>query len=158
MRKVFVMLPALFLIASAAPPPGFVPSGTQWFPIARTGYTDPLKLTGTVGAVRMHLLPHGGYFGPFGTIEAGPGGGRLNAGMKLGKHRFIPLWTVSTALSVMRTWGDPLGKVESGMTCLGVNVTGGAAMFHLSGGAYRILEGGSGDGDWLWTAGVSLGI
>jgi len=146
------------MVSLSAPPPGHVPSGTLWFPVARTGYADPLKLTGTLGAARQTLLSGGAYIGPFASVEAGPGGGRLDLGMTVGKYSSLPLWSIGSAFSMLRTWGDPLGDTESGLTCLGTNVSAGLTMLHLSGGVYRIVSGGSGKDSWLWSAGASMGI
>jgi len=157
MKYFLGLIYSLFLCVSAeaAPPPGFVPSGTQLFPCAMTRYSAPLKLSGMVGVTMMNLQPHGRYHGWFAQLEAGAGGGKVSAGWRLGKHQFFPVYNLGAALSFMRTWGNPLGDVEPGLNCLGIELSGAVFMFGLNGGIYRDL----GDGEeWIHSVGVGVGI
>lgn len=158
MKKVFYAVLALAVPCFAAPPPGFVPSGTQWFPTVMVRYSNPLKLSGSAGATLLNLQPFGRYSGFFGQIEAGAGGGKICAGYRLGKHQFLPIYNIGLAGSVMHTWGNPLGDVESGQTYLGAELYGALSVIGVNGGVYKHVAGDSENDDLLWTLGASLGI
>jgi len=158
MKSSIMTVLVLSVMSFAAPPPGFVPSGTQWFPSVAVRYSDPLKLSGSIGATLMNLQPFGGYRGFFGQIEAGAGGGKASAGYRLGKHQFMPLYNIGLAGSVMHTWGNPLGDVESGETYLGVELSAALFVVSVNSGIYRHAAGDSEINEWIWTLGAGLGI
>lgn len=159
LRPYAILLPLLILVQSvkAAPPPGYQPSGTQWFPCSVVRYSDPLKLSGTVGAIHMRLLPGGRYHGFFGQVEPGVGGGKLTAGWRYGRNMFLPVYSIGASVSVLRTWGDPLGDVPSGQTYLGGEILGGFLGIWVNAGAFKRVYGEEGN-DTIYTLGAGAGI
>ena len=160
MGKITVILGTILLISTslrAAPPPGFVPSGHQWYPCSVVRYSDPLKLSGTIGAINMRLLPRGRYHGFFAQIEPGAGGGKLTGGWRYGKTSYLPIYALGASVSLMRTWGNPLGDVPADQTYVGSEVTASLAGIWLSAGAFTRLTGDNG-GKWIYTLGIGAGI
>lgn len=160
MKGRFSILVPLLLISAcihAAPPPGFAPSGSQWFPCSVVRYSDPLKLSATLGAMNMQLLPHGRYHGIFAQIEPGAGGGKITGGWRYGKTMFLPIYSLGASISIMRTWGNPLGEVPANQTYIGGEALGAFAGIWLNAGAFTRISGEEGD-QWIYTLGIGVGI
>ena len=160
MGKRLILIISVFLITSclqAAPPPGFVPSGHQLFPCSVVRYSDPLKLSATLGVINMQLLPEGRYQGFFAQIEPGAGGGKITGGWRYGKTSFLPVYTMGASLSVLRTWGNPLGSVPANQTYLGGEIVSAFAGIWWNGGAFTRVSGDEGD-QWIYTLGIGAGI
>jgi hypothetical protein len=133
-------------------------SGSQLFPCAVTRYSTPLKVSAAVGVVLMHRTGYQTYRGPFALLEPGFGGGKVSLGYRFGRHQVIPLYNLGAALSLMQTWGNPLGDVEGGQTYLGIELVGAFTMLSVNGGVFWHVAGDDEDHGRVWTLGVGAGI
>lgn len=158
MYTLTAMLAVFCVTASVPPGEGGSASGMQPIPCAMTRYSTPLKLGGVLGVSFNHLTGNGNYRGAFVQLEPGFGGGKVNLGYRIGCHRFLPLWNIGLALSVLRTWGDPLGDVEPDQTYAGLELSGAFAIVGLNFGIFRHVQGNDEDNDWICTAGIGAGI
>jgi hypothetical protein len=115
-----------------------------------TGLTlsQPLLLSGNAG-VRFGD-PMGAGMKPVLEGEAGVGGGRL----MLGLESFGQGFGGGIKASMLRTWLEPIGGLDTDQTYLGVELQGGYSQLILGLGGYRLIDGDDSD----WTGTVSLGF
>ena len=158
MKYIPALLLLLAALASSAPPPGHEPGGSQLFPCINARYSTPMKLSFAAGVTFMQLHSNGTYSGFFSQIEPGIAGGRLNFGYRYGEYHFLPVYHIGACASLMHTWGNPLGDVESGQTYIGIELSGAFNVIILSGGAFRHIAGDDEENDWIYSLGAGLGI
>ena len=158
MKYMSVLLLILSFIAFAAPESGFTPSTSQLFPSVMVRYSTPIKVSGVLGLVFMRLHGHNSYSGFFTQIEPGIAGGKINIGYRYGEYRFMPVYNIGLAASVMQTWSDPLQDVEGGQTYMGLELVGALTIVVLNGGIFKHVAGDDEDSNWIYTLGIGLGI
>ena len=95
------------------------------------------------------------------VIRAEPGisGGKLHAGLR---HQFtflfLPLATWDYTLSVLHTWGDPLGSYPPGQTYLGLELQSKVNLFLMSAGGYWKVAGDQDHSGVVFSGAIGVGF